>query len=137
MNYIKEFTNVLDEKGFSYETKNIDEEIDIVKFQASTDLVKRMMVISEFLSNIVSHKLYLADLDIPDDKIVDVLLICNEMNSNYRFAKFVLDEENTIIVEADGFLDEETAGIEANTLLLSAYRNVDELYKKVMKTIWA
>lgn len=137
MNYIKEFTNVLDKEGFSYETKNIDEEIDIVKFQASTDLVKRMMVISEFLSNIVSHKLYLADLDIPDDKIVDVLLICNEMNSNYRFAKFVLNEDNTIIVEADGFLDEETAGIESHSLLVSAYRNVDELYKKVMKAIWA
>lgn len=71
-----------------------------------------------------------------EDRFIDVLKICNELNNRFRWVKFVIDKDNDINVEIDCIVNEETAGEVVLELVQRLCSIVDEAYPELMKTIY-
>jgi hypothetical protein len=63
--------------------------------------------------------------------------LCSELNQEYKWAKFYVDEsDNTLTVQDDAIIQLDTCGAECYELLARLVLIVDEVYPKMMKTIW-
>lgn len=74
---------------------------------------------------------------IPKDKTAQALITCNRCNKRFRWVKFYIDDDNDLIVEADGIIDEMTVGEECIELLFRTVSILDDSYGDFMKAIWA
>lgn len=73
---------------------------------------------------------------VPDEKYVDAVLACNQLNCTYRYVKFAVDKDNDVVVRADAILDESSAGEEAFELLVRNCQIIDEARPVIMKAIY-
>lgn len=71
-----------------------------------------------------------------DDQFEKALNICNEMNNKMRWTKFCI-HENSIAVEIDAMVDEDTAGKITTKLMGQMAAIIDEAYPLINKAIWA
>ena len=74
---------------------------------------------------------------VPEDKISDALLVCNEMNAKFKWVKFYLDNDNDLILEDDAILSPATASDEAFELLLRMIDILKDSKPAFMKAIYA
>ena len=65
------------------------------------------------------------------------LIACNTCNSQYRWVKFFIDDENHICVRSDAILDKKTCGMECLELIQRMVNIVDDTYPVFMKARWA
>jgi hypothetical protein len=65
------------------------------------------------------------------------LVVCNELNSKYRWVKFFVDKSADIIVEADAILDNATCGEECMSMVRRMVRIIDESYPSIGRALWA
>ena len=72
-----------------------------------------------------------------DDLFAKGLMACNACNSQYRWVKFYLDDDNDVTVRADAILDESTCGAECLEMVRRMVGIVDEAYPVFMKARWA
>ena len=73
---------------------------------------------------------------VPDEKFVDVVLACNQVNARFRYVKFVVDKENDVIVFTDAILDPSSAGDECFELLIRSLKIISDAKPTVMKAIY-
>jgi len=73
---------------------------------------------------------------IPDSKYAECLVCCNELNMKFRYVKFYIDNDNSITLEDDAVIDEETAGDEVLRLSFTMMHIADEAYPILMKAIY-
>ena len=71
-----------------------------------------------------------------EDRFIDVLKICNELNNRFRWVKFAIDKDNDINLEIDCIVNEETAGEVVLELVQRLCGIVDEAYPELMKAIY-
>lgn len=71
-----------------------------------------------------------------EDRFIDVLKICNELNNRFRWVKFVIDKDDDINMEIDCIVNEETAGEVVLELVQRLCSIVDEAYPELMNTIY-
>lgn len=64
------------------------------------------------------------------------LLVCNDMNNHYRWAKFYLDSDKEVTVECDAILEMSTCGAEVLELVRRLVNITDESYPNFMKVRW-
>lgn len=64
------------------------------------------------------------------------LVVCNELNSKYRWVKFFVDKSADIIVEADAILDNATCGEECMSMVRRMVRIIDESYPSIGRALW-
>lgn len=76
-------------------------------------------------------------ISVPQDKIQSLYGVLNDLNVNYRWAKFTINEEGTVRVETDGVLDLDTCGAECEELMGRLTGIADEAYPVIMKAIWS
>ncbi len=74
--------------------------------------------------------------DVPAEKFVDILTICNELNNKYRWVKFSIDKDNALVASLDAYIDETTCGEECSELVRRMIGIVDEAYPDIMKGLW-
>lgn len=74
---------------------------------------------------------------VSEDKYVDVVLACNQVNSTYRFLKFVVDEDNDVMAMADAILDPGSADEECFELLIRSLQIIKDAKPTIMKAIYA
>lgn len=70
------------------------------------------------------------------DSLIDILKKCNELNTRFRWVKFVVDNDNDINVEIDCIVNEETAGEVVLELVQRLCSIVDEAYPELMRIIY-
>lgn len=73
---------------------------------------------------------------VPDEKYVDVLLVCNALNSRFRWVKFCIDSDNDIVLKDDALLNIESA-TETMELFIRMIAIFDEAKPALMKAIYA
>lgn len=73
----------------------------------------------------------------PAEKFGKALILCNTMNGRYRWCKFAINEDRTVIVRADAILDKETCGIECEEVTGRLSNIVDDAYPEFMKVRWS
>jgi len=74
---------------------------------------------------------------VPDDKKKEILRACNELNAQYRWAKFYLEDDMFVAVADDAIIDAAACGEEIHELVLRIMNIVDEGYPTLMKAIYA
>ncbi len=77
-------------------------------------------------------------VQIPADKQEKVYRICNTCNNDYRWVKFIWDEEQEyMVVRADAVIDLDTCAEECFEIVMRMAGIVDDVYPKIMKELWA
>ena len=71
------------------------------------------------------------------DKEAVGLALCNNLNGQYRWVKFYLDEDANIRVMIDGIVEPETCGKEVYRLLHLIVGIIDEAYPDIMRARFA
>ena len=81
--------------------------------------------------------LYLNYEHIPDEKVADMIFLCNELNIQYKWFTFYVDRDKDLMLHGDAILTIENAADEALELLIRALRMSEDVKARVMKTIYA
>ena len=71
------------------------------------------------------------------DKFAQGLLACNTCNTQYRWVKFYIDDDNEVCIRADAILDEATCGKECLEVVERMAIIINEAYPAFMKARWA
>ena len=71
-----------------------------------------------------------------DDKLIKGLMLANQMNTQYRWIKFVIRENGDIMAKTDAIIDEATAGEETAEIVLRTFSIIDGAYPDIMKALW-
>ena len=74
--------------------------------------------------------------NVPDAKTAKLLMILNQCNRDFRWAKFYLDEDNDVIADADVVFGEHDAGFSVVEAVMLAASVIDDAYPEIMKGIW-
>lgn len=132
----REFCRYLDEKDVKY--SELGENI----FQVTFSDLKNMSRISvQFnFDNDGEGKVNVRTYDLgsfkSDDAFATGLLICNKMNTEYRWVRFYLDSDRDVVVDADAILSVGTVGEECAELMLRLIDIADKAYPEFMKALW-
>ena len=73
---------------------------------------------------------------VPEGKLAEMYALLNQLNHEYRWAKFYLDEDNDVTCEGDAILCEANAAEECFELLICFVDIIDVVYPELMKVIW-
>ena len=73
----------------------------------------------------------------PEDKFVDIVLACNQLNSTYRYVKFIVDSDMDIMARTDAILDVNSADEECFELLGRSLKIISDAKAPLMKAIYA
>lgn len=107
LRYKQIFTQYLDIKGVNY----TEPREDVVKVVYSSNNLSSIPVFAFFDKdgdNMAEFKCF--DIINMKDKESAGILACNELNTNYRWVKFYLDEDADIICDADMIFNEANCG---------------------------
>ncbi len=81
--------------------------------------------------------MYMVYESVPEDKVTDVILTCNELNSEYKWVTFYVDKDKDIVLHLDAVLSIDSAADEAFELLVRMIRISDDEKTRIMKAIYA
>ena len=74
--------------------------------------------------------------NVPDTKTAKLLMILNQCNRAFRWAKFSLDEDHDVSADADVVFGEHDAGFSVVESVMLAASVIDDAYPEIMKGIW-
>lgn len=80
--------------------------------------------------------MYLVYERVPEDKVADLIFLCNELNAEYKWITYYVDKDNDIVFHDDAILDVSTAGEEAFELLVRMLKIGDDIKPRIMKAIY-
>lgn len=126
----------LESKGFHCQLSEKNERVVRLKFKAENVESVEVLLVFDEDEHSVSCKCYNL-CKFPENKKLDMYRICNELNANYRWLKFYVDEsDNTITAQLDAVIQVESCGAECYELVGRSVAIADEAYPKFMKAIW-
>lgn len=133
MSCAERFTDFLNEKGLTF-SAHVDEDGDtIVDFPYKGKIAKCIFTGDDdhYLS------IYLQYENAPKEKLLDAIIVCNELNAKFKWVKFYVDKDGDLMVQDDAILSEENAADEAFELLLRLFGIVGESKPAIMKALYA
>lgn len=74
---------------------------------------------------------------VPNEKTVDVIFACNDLNVQYKWITFYVDKDNDVVLHLDAILEPSTAADETFELLLRLLKMGDDAKPTIMKAIYA
>lgn len=126
------FKNELDSKNLHYGYQQIDDNAVNISFPYGGKVVNCIFSgdAGEYLS------LYLTYETVPEEKIADLIFLCNELNTTYKWVTFFVDKSCNLVLHDDAILSLESAVGEAFELLLHIISIGDKAKPVIMKTIY-
>ena len=73
---------------------------------------------------------------VPADKITDLLLVCNSLNTQLKWFKFYIDDDNDLMIQDDAIITPETAAAECFELLARRVNIMKEVKPTIMRAIY-
>lgn len=136
MTFAEEYIEVLNQNELNHsDIMKTNDGADAVEFGMTTKVTK-VRALAVFRGETVSVRIF-SLAQVPEDKFGDALLVCNDLNTEYRFTKFYVDEDNEVTVAADGILSAGTAGSETFDLVATTIATAEKAYPTFMKAIWS
>lgn len=75
---------------------------------------------------------------IPEDKVDMIYKVCNACNDQFRWVKFVWDEDNKYITcQADAVIQLDSCAEECFEIVMRMAKIVDDAYPTFMKAMWS
>lgn len=136
--HAEDYVRVLEEEGLKHSGIREMRDGDVyVEFGMQTDTTKiKIMAIFDGDSEVCSVRCF-SVARVPEEKFGQLLMLCNDLNREYKFMKFLIDDDNDLNIEEDALLDDGTAGKEAFTLVAQLIRIVDKVYPRIMKEMYS
>ncbi len=72
----------------------------------------------------------------PEDKVASMLKVCNKFNNQYKWVKFLIDDDSDVCAENDALINPSTAGDDVTTLIYFMVDIIDKIYPEAMRVIW-
>lgn len=134
--------------------KLITEELDRAQLKYRAEETEKLSVIRVGMNNKVGGDevyYFVADNDrndvvlrsgtiasIPEEKMDEALEIVNNLNNRFRYARFVIDKDRDVVVQADVPTESTDAevGPIAVELMVRLSKMYDEVYPQLMKCVW-
>ena len=76
-------------------------------------------------------------MNVPFDKKGSIIVMCNELNSKYKFFKIYIDEDNDIMICFDIHLTKEDADKVAYESLMRMVAYIENNYEEITKAIYS
>ena len=133
-NYKSMFMRYMDVNGIKY----VDRDEFVVKVTYSGDNLKSIPVFVFFDKDgdpMVQFKCW--EIANFKGKEGQGIFACNEMNKEYRWVKFFLDEDADIIASVDAYIDYASCGEECMNLVRRVVNITDEAYPTFARALWA
>jgi len=74
---------------------------------------------------------------VPEQQRTKVILALNELNSKYRFLKFVCDADGDVNVEYDYLMRDVNPAASAHELVFRIVKILDNSYPVIMRAMWS
>ncbi|MBQ2724307.1 MAG: YbjN domain-containing protein [Clostridia bacterium] len=74
---------------------------------------------------------------IPEDKVAEIILLCNSLNCQYKWITFYVDKDNDMMLHVDARLSCDESADEAMEMVARMARIGKEIKPMVMKAIYA
>ena len=133
LKYAEMFKEFLDGKNFASQVQEFEDGETVINFPYGKNAVKCIFAGKE--GEYVS--LYLDFETVPEEKVIDVVLVCNELNSKFKWIKFYIDPDRDIMLQDDAILANENATDEVFELLIRMIKVSEEVKPVIMKAIYA
>lgn len=131
--YKEAYLRYMDEKGVKYQ--DVDERVVDVAYNGKNADVLRVRVL--FDPDDSGHVHFISgDVGSFKEKVPEGLLLCNAMNMNYRWAKFYLNQQNSVVVDSDAIIDRNIVGPSCVEIVERMVDIVDHAYPEFMKAKW-
>lgn len=125
--------NKLQDKNYNYDT-DIDEDGNSVILFPYKGKTTTMFFSSD---NGAYFSMYLVFENVPEDKVTDAILTCNDLNKDYKWVNFYVDRNKYVVLHVDAILTESTAADVAFELLVRMLKIAEEVKPVIMKAIYA
>ena len=135
MSFKSEFMRAMDRKGIKY----TDEDVFRVRVSYSGDNVDTIavkVIFDEDGDGLVALRCWSLG-KVPDNKRSAMVVVCNNLNKEYRWVKFYIDDDNDITAALDAVIDISTVGEVCIHLVNRMVGICDEAYPKLMKGLWS
>ena len=134
----KSFIDKLDEKELKYEHSEDEDGSERVRIGFKTDNAQNVRLNYFFDENDMTVNIKVFSLaEVPVDKLMDMYVLMNQLNSEYRWVTFYLDEDNEVTISGDAVVEETTAGDELYQLAGRFLNIIDDVYPRIMKVRWS
>ena len=71
-----------------------------------------------------------------DQKYANAIVLCNELNKQYRWVKFYVDDNREVVAKADAIVDISSVGAECSEMVDRIVGLIDLVYPEFMKLKW-
>lgn len=132
LKYTQLFTDLLDSKGLHYNVFDGHDGDTILRI--AFDNATTTFVFSGDDGEYVS--MYTPVEHVPEEKTIDLLVVCNDLNKQYKWLKFYIDDDNDVCCEDDAILTDENAADECLELLFRRLSILEKSKKPIMLAIY-
>ncbi len=131
---VKNTKSYFDSKGYVY----MMEREDVMRINFTDfDNISEVDILIVFEDDRVVSLSCFNICQVPENKKKDIYEVCSDMNSEYRFVKFYVDEDdNTVTAETDAIITPEVAGEKVFRLVELMPAVIDEAYPYFMRKLW-
>ena len=129
----KLFVTFLDSKEFKYAARVADDGDVVIDFPYDGKVTTCIFSGDdhEYLS------IYTIFERIPDNKRTDLILVCNDLNSQYKWVTFYVDNDNDLVLHSDARLSLRDADEEAFEILVRSLKISEDVKPVIMRAIYA
>ncbi|MBR5868246.1 MAG: YbjN domain-containing protein [Clostridia bacterium] len=129
----KQFETYLKSKNYNFTVYADESERTVIGFPYSGREVKCFFTgdEGEYLS------LYMVYENVEEDKMIQALIACNELNAKFKWVTYYIDDDRDILLHDDAILSKSNAASEAMELLVRMVDICDKGKAVIMKAIYA
>ena len=127
-----------EEEGWHFEHEEATEtRAEYVRIPFSTESNVPVKIIFFFDDNNQTVNIKVFSLcQVKVEKLMDMYVLLNQLNYEFRWVTFYLDEDNEVTLSGDAVVDVETAGAELKQLCGRFLDIIDQVYPRIMKVVW-
>ncbi len=133
VSYKRLFTAYMDTHGIKYEARD-EHVVRVVYGGDNLNTIPLYVIFDKDGDPIISVKCW--DIAKFKGKEEKALVVCNRLNSEYRWIKFYLDKDGDIVADCDAYVDELTCGEECLNLVRRAVSIIDDAYPSIAKALF-
>ena len=129
-NYKSACENYLDRQGIKY-TEVKDNVLRIVYNADNMNSIKILVIFDKDGDDDIAFRCF--EITPFKDREAAGMVVCNELNNQYRWVKFCIDKDSDIVCEADAIVDMDSVGPEVMRIVKLMVNIVDKAYPTIMK----
>ena len=127
------FSALLKERELNFQVRELDNDETVISFPYKGKVTECFFGGKEGQY----FSLYTVLERVPEEKFMDVVLLCNKLNAQYKWVTYYVDKDKDILAHSDAILSMESAADEAFEILVRCLQVTEEIKPELMRAIYA